>query len=502
MSKRKSVLLFLCLTMIGWLSAQSNSEQKKAYLVADFAENQLVTMLDLCHQGGFEYLVQRNPFSSYGHYEWNEDFAKNGEKSVVRMVQTAEKAGVHLGVLVQSDAISVDDPFFSPQYFKHLKRQGEVELYDAINADVRDITLRRNDVVKAPSTLNLILIDDELISYGTMEFAGEMVLLHRCTRGAYGTKNVPHSVDAEVYKIWDSPERYVEPDDHLRELVRKELTKRLNKVGIDFVLYKGDEGQEVLDESIRVRQVERWENDGVKNGSLGWIMLRTADKKRKNTTMEDIEWMLSKAASFDAGYGLVIDAKTVSDQGMLGEMFETMKRWNQLTKDGAFTESQKELMKDPYIDWHLTEEDSVFLLYPIDVSRRFQCEFIEEDAGLLTADKWEWTSDDGDRFGLRIMVEGNTEMRNPMVNTEKGLVLFPCTISPGQTLVYDFKDVAYVMDANYKTIEEVNIEGMSELPKGSSEVYLLCEADPEAERPVVTVRYITREKPEVIYPKK
>lgn len=502
MSKKKIVLFFLCMTMIGLLSAQNSKEQKKPYLVVDFAGDELDMMLDICHKGGFERLVQSKPFSSFGHYEWNEEFARDGEKSVVRMVKTAKNAGVNLGVLVQSDAISVDDPFFAPKYFKHLKRQGEVELYDEIDADTRDIVLRRNDVMKAPSTLNLILIEDEMIIYGTMEFAGEMVLLHRCTRGAYGTKKVPHNVDAEAYKIWDSPERYVEPDDYLRGLVRQELTEKLNGVGINFVLYKGDEGQEILDESIRVRQVERWENDGVKNGSLGWFLLRTADKKRKNTTMEDLEWMLSKAASFNAGYGMVIDAKVITDYSMFDDMLEAMKQWNQLIKKDAFTASQKELMKDPYIDWHLEEQDGTFMLYPIDLSRRYQCNFTEDEPGLLTTEKWEWTSEKEERFGLRIFVEGEKEIRNPMINTEKGLVLFPCTIRPGQTLVYDFKDVAYVVDANHKVLEETTIEGISVLPEGSSEVYLICEVDPGEERPVVTVRYIIREEPEEIHPKK
>ena len=63
--------------------------------------------------------------------------------------------------------------------------------------------------------------------------------------------------------------------------------------------------------------------------------------------MEDLEWMLSKAASFDAGYGMVIDAKVITDYSMFDNMLEAMKQWNLLTKKGAFTTAQKELMRDP-----------------------------------------------------------------------------------------------------------------------------------------------------------
>ena len=99
-------------------------------------------------------------------------------------------------------------------------------------------------------------------------------------------------------------------------------------------------------------------------------------------------------------------------------------------------------------------------------------------------------------------MEGKTDVANVMVNTEEGLVLFPCTIRPGQRLIYDFEDVAYVVDNKYNILKEVAVEGLSMLPEGSSEVYLICESDPGKSRPEVTVRYITHERPVTLDPHK
>ena len=495
---KRLLSLVFGLAFCGMVSAQSAMEVGKSYLVADFTHDEFGKMLEICHKGGFEYLLQRNPFSTYGHYQWNKDFASS-DKSVARMAQQAEAEGIHLGLLVQSDAISTNDAYFAPKYHKHCLREGAVVLFDEISADERDMAIRRNDLFVNPSTLNLILVDKELISFGTMEFSGDIIILHKCIRGAYGTKNVPHGIRADAYKIWDSPDRFVAPDDYLRDSVRMHLNNRIEASGVAFVRYADAPGQQVLDEAIRVRQAERWNNDPelLKGGSLGWFRIHAADKKHIGTSMVDVEWMMSKAVGFDAGYGLVIDRKAMKEHGGLDDMLEKIRQWDELRYAGAFSDAQKQAMKDPYLDWHLVrQDDGDYVLYPMNLSRRHKCSFEEVEPGVLQSERWEWNAEEECRFGLRLQVDGKVEIKNPMVNTEKGLVLFGCTIKPGQRLVYDFEDVAYVIDASYNKLEEIVPEGVSILPEGTSEVYLICEVDPETKLlPEVTVRYVTREQP-------
>ena len=488
---KKLLILLFFVVVTGPLWAQTGLEPGKSYLVADFNEQSLESMLELCHQAGFEYLLQRSPFATFGHYRWNPDFA-HGDKAVARMAQKAEEAGVHLGLLVQPDAISENDPYLSWEYRKQLLREGRVELFDAIDANDVDLALRRNDVIKGVSTLNLLLIDDELVSYGTMEIAGDLILLHRCTRGMYGTAIVPHGVDAEVYKLWDSPGRFVAPEGALLDSVRANLERRIAASGVAFVIRSGDPGQTLIEESVRVSHAERWSDDAEarQGGTLGWFAIRCHDKKRAATTMDEVEWLMSKSAAFDAGFGLLIEEQTIRRHGGLGDMLEKIRQWDELRLSGAFTEGQKALLRDPYLDWHLEPDGK---LYALNFSRRYRCNFVEEEEGVLKAESWTWRSAADDGFGLRLQVDGTTEVRNPMVNTERGLLMFPCTVKPGQRIVYDFGEKAYLTDADYNLIEVLWLEGVAALPEGASEVRLLIEADAAAPRPVVTLRYITLE---------
>ena len=494
MGKKLGIVLFV-------LAVAMAKAQSPMYIVSDFAEDDLEVMLHVCDEAGIGQLLQRHPFITFGHYEWDPKFAKNGDKSVARMVREAASQGIRLGVFTYQDAISLNDPYFTPPYFKRLQRQGRVTLFDDLVPEQRDFALRMSESMKAPSSLNLLLIDDELVSYGTMEPARGLLLLHGCDRGTHGTQAVGHAVTAEAYKIWDSPQRFVAPDDELRDSVRQNLMDRIEVSGMPYVLYGGGPGQLVLEESVRVRQVERWANDeaSLKAGGLGWFVIHPSDQKRASTTMEEVEWMLSKVAGFDTGCGWVIDKITVNEHAGLETMLQKIRQWERLRSSGALTQTQRELLKDPYMDWHLEQlEDTLYQLFPLHISRRYRCSFMETDTGIFTSEPMEWRSEQDDRFGLRIQVEGKREIVNPMVNTEKGLVFFPCVIQPGQCLVYDFEDVAKVVDANFNPILEVVPEGLSKLPEGVSEATLIIEMEPDGPLPDVTIRYLIRERPATI----
>lgn len=487
---KKTVFLIFGLVLAIQMVAQD--VLNNPYLVTDFNERSLETVLDACQKGGFEYLLVRTPFSTYGHYQWNPEFAAN-DKAVARMVQKAEEAGVHLGVMVQPEAISENDPYFSPKYSKHFLKEGKVELFSDITAEDCDLVLRRTDVIKGVSSLNLILVDNELISYGTIELAGDLLLLHRCTRGACDTRKAPHSAKAEAYKIWDSPKRCVAPDEYLLDSVRANLNRRIEATGIAFVLQEGAPGQELLDASVRLRQVERWTGDeGLKNqGCLGWINLHAADKNRTATSMEEVEWIMSKAVGFDAGYALLLDRKTLKKHGQLDEILETIKLWEAFRKADELDKTQLEALRDPYPDWHLELDGDHYKLSQWNISRRYHCNFVEADSLFIGAEPWEWKTDAAGAYGLRLQVDGKVPVVNPMINTEKGLLMFPCVIKPGQHLVYDLGELAYVMDENNKKLSEITVEGVADIPEGASEVRFYCETEKEGDRPQVTVRYIT-----------
>lgn len=493
-------LLIVALALVCGMRAQV----PQPYLVVDFEEKDLPAMLDICHQGGFEALVVKTPFSSFGHYEWNSTFAPEGNKSVRRMVKAALDEGVTLGLLVEENVVSVNDGFFSPKYYSQYQHSEPYVLFDELAVEDEDIALRRKGTFKSLSALNLLLIDEELISFGAMEVAGDLVLLHHCTRGLYGTRRAAHDEKAPVYRLGETPDGFLIPEGELRKTVRQQLTNRLTASDVSLVIYKGAPGQEPIEESIRALRVEQWENEGIENNSLGWFVIHAGDKKRAATTMEDLEWVLSKATAYHTSYGLVLDATAIKKHGSLSDQLDLMKQWNMLNRLDLLSTSQKEEVKDPYLDWHLEQQgDSLLLLYPLNFSRRYQGNLQETEDGLLQSENWVWKAEQEGRFGLRLQVDGEVPIVNPMVSTSRGLAMFVCTIKPGQRLVYDFGDTAILMDFNANKIKEVYIEGLPELAEGDNEVTFFCEVESKSEQlPIVRLRYLTREQPFEIYPHK
>ena len=218
---------------------------------------------------------------------------------------------------------------------------------------------------------------------------------------------------------------------------------------------------------------------------IGNFRIHLADRMKPATTLEELEWFLSNAAAFDAGFGLEFDVEAMRHHGLSDEMLDAVNLWENLRQTQAFTDAQKELFKDPYASWHLEKADTAFCLYPQHVSRRYLCN--------LSDDRWTWNSPYESRFALRIAVEGKGSISELEFRTPNGILRFPCTVKAGQYLIYNFDKTAFITDANFNKLEEVTALGVSVLDEGESEITFSCEVTPEGQRkPSVTVRYITR----------
>jgi len=80
---------------------------------------------------------------------------------------------------------------------------------------------------------------------------------------------------------------------------------------------------------------------------LGWFSMRT------NTSIEDVEWMLARSAAFDAGYAFVVREEALQANGQVDQIFQQISDWEKLRLAGAFSEEQKERMKDINNEFHL-----------------------------------------------------------------------------------------------------------------------------------------------------
>lgn len=231
---------------------------------------------------------------------------------------------------------------------------------------------------------------------------------------------------------------------------------------------------------------------------LGWFLIRLADRKFECSTLEDVEWALSEAAGFDAGYAMTINTSTLNKHGQIDQLLKAIKHWDILREAGAFTEEQRERLKDPQTEWHLQAVDEKnYQLYPLFVSKRYHCNLAELQPGQPGGADWVWENTYSAPCKLQLRVEGEGSVSNLSFTTSEGVVRFPCKLEGGQYLLYDFDGKTMITDKNYNLIERVNVEGKLHLPAVSSAVSFSCEPG-VGETPEVVVRYVTRGTPEKV----
>lgn len=462
--------------------------------------------------------------------------AEYNPKDTSFLQEKCRQAGLDLGISVLANRIPTNSRLVSPKPSPHLLKQGTLQLQSSIDDNQIEIAVYLSPLFDQPQNINVIQIDDELIVYRTTEASTFFHLLHHCKRGAFGTKATSHAKNAVVYKLWDTPERALLPDLEVQNQMAQAEAKRWAKTNSPLLIFNdlksyalnelGDEAiglfldtmhkynpgkllqadlltpsskqylsrvneNQYWNESMRTKIIETLTEKQVfyHENQMPWMIgnfnIHLADKNRKATSMEELEWFLSKAAAFDAGFGLDFSAEAMRKHGLTNIMLNTIKIWETLRLSQAFSDDIKETLKDPYCDWHIKrDKDSTFLLYPQHNSRRYYCN--------LYNDQWEWNSPYTSRFALCITVEGKGSISNPVVRTLNGILEFPCTIKAGQYLIYDFEGNVCITDFNYNKIANVYALGESFLDEGISEVTFSCEVKmEERKKPEVNVRYYT-----------
>ena len=462
--------------------------------------------------------------------------ADDNPKNTDFLKEKCRQAGLDLSLSVLANRISTNNKLVTPKPSEHLLRQGILQLQLPIDEKQTEFAVYHSELFDMPSSINVLQIDDELITYRSTEAVGNIHLFYHCTRGAFGTKAKAHGKNATVYKLWDTPERTLLPDLEVQDQMAQAAAKKCAQTDYPLLIFndlksyayneQGDTAighfldtmhkynpdkllqadlltpnskcylsrineNQLWNESLRTKIVETLteKQDFYRKNQMPWMIgnfqIHLADKNRKATSIEELEWFLSKAAAFDAGFGLDLSAETMKKHGLTNTMLNTIRTWESLRLSHAFSDKIKEALKDPYGDWHIKkDEDSSFLLYPQNNSRRYFCN--------LSSDHWEWSSPYKSRFALSITVEGKGSISNLAFRTPNGMLYFPCTIRAGQYLIYDFEGNACITDLNYNKIGDVIAEGESILNEGISEVSFTCEVKTEErKKPEVTIRYYT-----------
>ena len=461
--------------------------------------------------------------------------ADGNPKDTAYLKGKCRQSGLDLGLQVLANRIPTDSKHVTPKPSIHLLKQGTLQLLLPIEETQTEFAVYHSELFATPATINVLQIDDELVIYRSTEEVGDIHLFYGCVRGAFGTRRSPHSKDATVYKLWDTPERALLPDLELQDQMAQAQAKKLSKTTYDLLIFNdlksyayNNLGESAIGHFLdtmhkynpdkllqadlltpnskrflsRINENQLWNasmrtkivetlterQEYYRNNQMPWMIgnfqIHLADKNRQATSMEELEWFLSKAAAFDAGFGLDFSVETMRKHGLTNIMLNTIRTWETLRLSHAFSDKMKEALKDPYGDWHIKKDGDDFLLYPQHNSRRYYCN--------LTDDHWEWNSPYTSPFALSIAVEGKGSISNLAIRTPNGVLHFSCSIKAGQYLIYDFEGSACITDLNYNKTGDVTAEGVSLLHEGISEVSFTCEVKTEErKKPEVTIRYYT-----------
>lgn len=392
-----------------------------SYLIINFTEANLNSALLLTEKAGLKYLYHLEPFRSWGHYALDEKSFPGNRESMKRCVERAAEHGIKLGVHTLSNFINTNDPYVTPVPDKRLAKVGE----SIITADID--TSSDEIYIESPlffnqmenNTLRAAVIGEEIIRYKDVSVS-EPWRLTGCVRGAFGTKTSSHNKGDKIGKLLDHPYRVFLSNPELSIEIAKNIAGLFNETGLMQTSFDGLEGvwstgmgqyarslftktwYDNLDPEIKGKVINDASNPGHFNWHINtrynwgepwyagfresqtYYRLMNQDFYRRNfipsmlgwfsmspaTSVEDAEWLLARAAGFDAGFAFNLSFETVKKNGGSDAILEAIKTWETARMAGAFTSEHKLKMEDINNEFHLEAAgEGEWNLYPYKIER-------------------------------------------------------------------------------------------------------------------------------------
>jgi hypothetical protein len=248
-------------------------------------------------------------------------------------------------------------------------------------------------------------------------------------------------------------------------------------------------------QEYRIKNQALFERNYLPN-MLGWYLLT------ETTSLSDIEWMLARAAGYNAGFALATSIQAVRKNADTGPILDAIREWETARRRGAFTAAQRELMKNPKSEFHLEViGDSQRKLYPFHESQGFRHERVVRQPGEPTFSHWEYKNPDQKQalqFKLRVVGDSGLVV-NPRFELDRSAaIVFPVELTLGQTLLCEGTTTARVYDAKGRQIRTV--EATAPIPTvqpGKHAIQFGCDFKGSTS-PAVLVTFRTKGDPEVV----
>ncbi len=493
-----------------------------SYLILGFGEYDIQRAITYAKKAGLKYLYHPGPFKNWGHFELNEQFP-NGVEGLKACVDMAKRQGIHIGVHTLSNFITPNDPYVGPVPDKRLAKVGFSIITIELDDVQKEIGIESPEIFRQMTNNNLktVVVDDELIQYTSVSDAKPWRLLD-CQRGAFGTKESSHKQGTKIGLLADHGYKVFLSDAELTQEIGENIADLFNKTGLRQISFDGLEGNRStgmgnygeilmtfswynrLDDTIkshyiadasrtshyfwhiytrmnwgepwyagfRESQTEyRFKNQkyferNLMPGMLGWFLMTG------ETSLEDIEWLLAKAAGYNAGFGLVSSYKDFEENGITEEILGQIKIWEEARLTGFFDEKSKERLRDVNKEFHLEmtgdKEINLREIYS------FKTELVnkERQPGEPVSSKMAFNApSEGLNMGFILSaIDGDfKDIKMKVDNTVE--ISIPVTLKKGETIKLLNGNEAILFDKNWQKMKEFQITPI-ELKSGEHSVSL------------------------------
>jgi hypothetical protein len=411
--------------MLNGTWAKQSPDATSSYLIADFGEETIDEAIAMTKRAGLKVVYQSSPFETWGHFHLKPTLFPNGWEGFRGCVVKARMAGLGVGFHTLSNFITPNDPYVTPKPNPRLARIGASPLGAAIDAAQTEIPVSDAAIFRQKTVLKTVMIGEELVRYGAVSDAAPWRLLE-CQRGAWGTGAAAHAEGTEAallmdhgYKVFlTNPELSVEVAQKIAAFCNWTEAMQLSLDGLEGNWSTGmgqygcslftDAWYEALKPRLRGHSINdasnphhfTWHIATRYNWGEPWYagfrqsqtMLRLHNQLfytrnliprmlgwfsiRKETTVEDVEWLCARAAGFDAGFCLVMNFESKAERAAgtmpalderTGAILDTVRVWETARTSQAFPASLKPALQDVTRAFRLAEVgEGAWQLRPMD----------------------------------------------------------------------------------------------------------------------------------------
>ena len=533
--------------MIDGVWSKKSPESGRSYMIADFSERTIDQLLEYAQQAGLGGLYHGNPFKSWGHYEPHPLHFPGGIEGVKACVDKAKAMNIRLGVHTLSNFIQPTDPYITPVPDPRLAMTGSSVLTADIVEDVREIPVASPEYFNNDDSnwMRTVMIGQELIRYRAVSESEPWMLLD-CQRGAFNTQAAAHGAGTEVGKLLDHPYRVFFPNLELQREIAINLAGFFNQTGMEQMDFDGHEGAlasghgsyaidlfakdffDHLDHMVlngtsimshyywhintycnwgepwyggfresmqqyRIDNQDYLERNFLPN-MLGWYLMT------ETTHLSDMEWMLARAAGYNAGFALATSPRALHQNPHTAIILDAVREWEKARMGGAFSDEQRERMKDTLNEFHLQKvEEGVWDLFPFHISDDFIHAQVTRQPGEPVMAAWEVENiGEEQAMQVRLSVAGEEGgIANPTFEVDNFVTwTIPVTLTAGQSLVCEGSQTVRIFDNDGNQVEVVEADvGPPRLASGTSAIIFDCEFE-GAVPPEVIVNFNIKGMPE------